>query len=148
MLDEDLAIIDILNKVLKIEYTFIWVYPRIAELITDKKTAELFIKLGEDSAQHADKTVYMVRCLHGNPLPNLLETMREPPQESSLITVLKDMLEKEKAAAQLYREAAELTNKPVYKGLLLGEVKEEERHAKVVEAILARLTQQGHSQSE
>ena len=134
------AIVDILNRGIRIEYESIWYYPRLAQLIADKESAELFLRLGQDSVKHSDQTAKLIRSLGGDPIPNLLGSMQEAPQQSNIITVLRDMLEKERIAAQLYREAAGLTDKADLKTLLLGQVEEEERHAKTVEDILARIT--------
>lgn len=134
-MNETTNIVDVLNRILYIEYASIWHYPRLAEKITDKEAREYFIQLGEDSIRHADQGVQLVRACGGEPI---LSIDKEP--EENIVCVLQHMLEMEKLAAWLYRQATGLTTSDEIKKLLLNHAHEEEDHAKSVEKILMRIT--------
>ena len=140
-MDRNRSIVDIVNKALEIEYCSIYYYHCIARLISDNGVAQLFLEVGSDSVRLAERGAKMVRSLGGDPLPSLFGGVRAPPtDETDIIPLLHKLYEAERTAAQLYREAAELTDLAEFKTFLLSEVEEEERHARVVKDVLARIT--------
>jgi bacterioferritin (cytochrome b1) len=131
---ETVTVVDVLNRILYIEYASIWHYPRVAEKIADKEAKEYFIQLGEDSMRHADEGIRLIRSFGGEPLLKI-----DDVPEEDIFCILQHMLEMEKLAAWLYRQATGLTDNDDTKKLLLEQAHEEELHAKSVEKILMRL---------
>jgi rubrerythrin len=138
MPDNKKALIDILNKGMQIEYASIWHYPQLARRIADKEAARIFLKLGQDSVQHASQTSRMIRSLGGTPEESLLGSMKEA-DEGDILSILRNMLEQEKNAAILYKEASNLADDYPTRTWLLVQVKEEQGHAVAVQEIIERL---------
>jgi rubrerythrin len=138
MADNKKALIDILNKGMQIEYASIWHYPQLARRIADKEAARVFSQLGQDSVQHASQTARMIRTLGGAPEENLLASLKEA-DEGDILAILRNMLEQEKTAASLYKEAADMSGDYSTRTWLLEQVKEEQGHAAAVQEIIQRL---------
>lgn len=136
-MNEKQTIINVLNRILDVEYEFIWYYPQLAERITakDKESARLLVGLGEDSVRHANQAMEAIHAFGSEPPLNI----GQPPQ-GEVVAILQEMLEKEKHAAWLYRQAAGLTDSAETKQWLLGQVSEEERHTHLIEIILMKIT--------
>ncbi len=58
--------VDLLNQILKMEYSLIIHYPRLANRIKDKEMKKLVQELGIASISHADTVANMIMKLGGN----------------------------------------------------------------------------------
>ncbi len=133
--DASPRIIELLNQVLKVEYSLIIHYPRIASYIDDEETKETAVRLGEYSTRHADVAAKAIRELGGKPIWNF-----DPfPEVDSIIPIFRIQLNKEKQALNLHTEAANLVTNPVLRDKFTQMAKEEKEHIKLVETILSRV---------
>ncbi len=128
-------IIEVLNQSLKLEYSLITHYPRIASSIDDEEIKKMAIRLGEYSTRHADIVARAIQELGGEPIWNL-----DPfPESASLIPIFRIQLDKEKLALSLHTEEANLIPNPMLRGKFTRMAEEEKEHIKLVEAILSKL---------
>ena len=129
--------IDLLNEVLRLEYSMIVHIPRLASFVEDEETRRLVLKLGSDSIPHADVVANIIREFGGTPDWSL-----EPfPRETDLVEIFQVQLEKEKLACQLYRQASDAVRVGSLRDKLGHQAREEESHIRIVEDILSRLSQ-------
>ena len=133
--DASPRIIELLNQVLKLEYSLIIHYPRIASYIDDEETKETAVRLGEYSTRHADVAAKAIRELGGEPIWNFDSF----PELTSLIPIFRIQLDKEKLALSLHTEAASLAPNPMLRDKFTQMAKDEKEHIKLVETILSRL---------
>jgi bacterioferritin len=133
--EEKTKLIEILNKILKLEYSLIIFYPRLASMIKDEEAKVLTQQLGTDSVQHADTDATVIRQLGGN--PNW--TFQVFPLDLDLITIFDTQLQKEKEAKELYQLASSLTSDSSIKRRFSDIIKHEDHHIELIKKILSRL---------
>ena len=132
---EHRQIIDLLNKILKLEYSLIIHYPRIASYVQDEETKEMVLKLGEYSTRHADITAKTIQELEGEPVWDF-----EPfPELENLTSIMHNQLDKEKLALRLHAQAANLAPNPSLRDTFTQLSNEESGHIELVKTILSRL---------
>lgn len=133
--DDPSRIIELLKQALKLEYSLIIHYPRVASRIDDKETKEMAIRLGEDSVRHADVVAKAIEELGEKPVWSF-----DPFSESAgLIPIFQIQLDKEKQALNLHTEAANSVLNPMLRDRFNQLAEEEKGHIKLVETILSRL---------
>lgn len=128
-------IVDVLNQILNIEYASILYYPQLAAQISGKEAAEAISQLAEESKHHRDRDIELVKTFGGEPAREE-ETHIEG---NDIMTVLQQMLEMEKLAGWLYRQASGLTDDAETKKSFLREAAVERNHAAIVEEVLMKL---------
>jgi bacterioferritin len=133
--DDSPRIIELLNRALKVEYSMIIHYPRIASSINDKETKEMASRLGEYSMRHADVVAKTIQELEGEPIWRFDSF----PESESLIPIFRIQLDTEKLALSLHTQVADLVLNPVLRDKFTQMVKEEREHIRLVETILSRL---------
>ncbi len=137
-------LMDLLNRALRLEYSLIVYYPRIAHMIKDKETRELALSLGSASIGHADVVANTITQLGGMP-----DWFIEPyPDHMDTKMIFQTQLEKEKQALQLHRESANLISPGSLGDALNNLANEEEGHIQIVQSILSRLNQVMESAQE
>ena len=115
------AIIDLLNKSLRVEYGMVMNYPRIIDQIVniDKTQSEEFInnceRLGKDSFRHATVVAKLIEELGGQPQFEIVPIDRMIDIQRALV----EQLGKEKAVMSIYQDAKRIaqTNQAKTKGL-------------------------------
>ena len=127
--------VDLLNQILKMEYSLIIHYPRLANRIKDNEMKKLVQELGIASISHADTVANMIMKLGGN----AIWSFEGLPEEDSLVKIFQLQLEKEKIALQLHQQAANLVTDGQKRAQLSRLAEEERSHIRIVEGILARL---------
>jgi len=133
--EEQPNLVDLLNKILSLEYSLIVFYPRLASMVKDKEAKKLTQQLGIDSVAHADTDASIIRQLGGN--PNW--TFQVFPLDLDLITIFNTQLQKEKEAIELYQLASSITSDTSIKRKFSDIIKDEEHHIELIEKILTRL---------
>src|SRR5512134_2893411 len=128
-------LIDILNEALKIEYTVIVHYPRLASMVSDEEVRKLVNTLGAASVQHADLVAAAISRLGGTP-----NWAFEPWSFDGLVGLFETQLDRETAARRLHAEAAGLVDVGSLRAEFLEMAAEEESHIKMVKEIIARLS--------
>lgn len=128
-------LIELLNEALSQEYSDVFLYPREAKTIEDKKVAEKFEQFGAMEIRHAD--IISLK---------LLELSEKPTWDFTLLKggfSLKEILEyhrdAEKKSILLYNKCIEATDDDNFKIVLMGIKSDEESHAKYVEEALKNL---------
>lgn len=130
-----LQIVDLLNQALKLEYSVIIHIPRIASSITDKKTREMTLILGNTAIKHADIVASTISALGGNP-----EWVFEPaPVEQDTVEMFQKQLDKEKMALQLHRDSVSLIQDRNLKLTFDQLARDHEGHIQIINNILERL---------
>ena len=115
------AIVDLLNKGIRVEYGMVLNYPRILDQIVniDKSQSEEFInnaeRFGKDSFRHATIVAKLIEELGGEPEFEILTADRMIDVNKALV----EQLGKEKLAESLYKEAGLIaqSNQAKAKGL-------------------------------
>jgi bacterioferritin len=125
-----------LNNVLKIEYTLIVHYPRLASSIKDDEARKLALKLGTDSVRHADIVSRAITTLGGRPA----WTFAPLPEDFDILQIFRIQLEKEKLALKLHRQAADLAQSRPIAAALKAIAVDEEHHIAAVELIIKKIT--------
>ena len=129
-------LVELLNKILKIEYTLIVHYPRLADSIRDNETRKLALKLSTDSVKHADSVSRAITALGGRPVWAF-----EPLAEDfDILQIFRTQLEKEKLALKLHRQAADLAPSQPLAAAFKTIATDEERHIEIVELIIKKIT--------
>ena len=129
------GLVDLLNQALRIEYTLIIHYPRIANLIRDEETRKLANELGAASIYHADVVSNIITKLGGKPD----WSFELFPEGVGIKKIFQNQLARERLALQLHRGSAELMSSSPHSGALSNLAREEEQHIKIVEQILSKL---------
>jgi len=128
-------LIELLNEALRLEYTLIVHYPRLAAGIGDEETRKLVQGLGTASVHHADVVSEAITQLGGKPdwtfapFPHI-----EDPQQ-----IFQIQLRKEQQALELHRKAAGLVPPGPMATAIESLAREEEAHISTVEKIIVRL---------
>ncbi len=125
----------LLNQALRLEYSLIVHYPRLANTIKDEEIRKLTLELGSASIRHADVVANTISQLGGEPD----WSMELYPEDMDTVKIFQTQLEKEKLALQLHRESADLVPSSSLRGELSALAMEEEQHIKIVNHILSRL---------
>ena len=130
-------LIEALNRALQEEYTDVFSYPKEAEKIQRKEIAEEFTRFARMELRHADNVATQINILGGKPKWDftLLET------KESVEEILKQHLQREEAAIQLYGELIKLTRQygeDQLKLILQGIKTEEELHLSVIKELLKK----------
>ncbi|AKG52978.1 hypothetical protein DGWBC_0291 [Dehalogenimonas sp. WBC-2] len=129
--DENRAkLIGLLNKVLKLEYSFIIHYPRLSNAIKDKKISDKIMYLSTASVAHADTVATAITSLGGEP-----QWAFEPLPDISLLAIFQRQVGKEKTALQLHQECVQLAPDHILQQHLSKIAKEEEWHIQVATEI-------------
>jgi bacterioferritin len=128
-------VIDSLNKALRLEYSLIVHYPRLANTIKDEEIRKLVLQLGSASIHHADVVASTISQLGGEPDWSL----DFYPEDMDLEKVFQTQLGKEKLALELHRENAASVPSDSLASQLSALAKEEEQHMKIVNRILAKV---------
>jgi rubrerythrin len=125
----------LLNQALRLEYSLIVHYPRLANTIKDEETRKLVLELGSASIRHADVVANTITQLGGEPD----WSMELYPDEMDTVEIFQTQLEKEKLALKLHRESADLVPSNSLQVKLSTLAREEEQHIQIVNRILSRL---------
>jgi bacterioferritin (cytochrome b1) len=138
-LERTQSTVDLLNRALRLEYSLIIHYPRLANSAGDGEIRDLINSLGSASIEHANTVVDAIKELGGVPTWSF-----EPlPEGKDLLAIMKTQLEREKAAQDLHRRNAEVVTSPSLRSRLAAMVNEEEVHIQTVTNIIRRLTESG-----
>ena len=128
-------VLDLLNEALRLEYTLIIHYPRLANHIKDSETRKLVQSLGTASVHHADVVADAITQLGGSPDWSFTPF----PDNYELLNIFQIQLQKEKKALELHLQAADL----VPPGPLVDSIKtlanEEKHHISIVERVISKL---------
>ena len=131
-----LPLVELLNNALKIEYTLIVHYPRLAASIQDNEARKLALKLGTDSVNHADIVSRAITALGGRPA----WAFAPLPEDFDILQIFRTQLEKEKLALKLHRQAADLAPSQALAAAFKAIAADEERHIEMVELIIKKIT--------
>jgi len=129
------SLMDRLNRALRLEYSLIVHYPRLANSIKDAETRKLVLELGSASIHHADVVANTITQLGGEPDWSL----EFYPEDMDMVEIFQTQLEKEKLALQLHRESADMVPSSSLAKELSALANEEEQHIQTVNRILSRL---------
>lgn len=132
---ENKELVELLNEALRLEYTFIVYYPRLAAGIEDAETKNLVHQLGTASVHHADVVAEAITQLGGNPDWSFVPF----PDDKELLPLFQMQLQKEQRALELHHKAAELVPAEALSESIESLAKEEQAHISTVEKIIARL---------
>lgn len=127
-------LIKLLNTALKMEYSLIIHYPRLASDIKDEETRKLVLELGTDSVAHADIVAKAITKLGGKPVWNFAL----PPKNTDLVKIFQSQLKKEEEAYNLHHEAASLMAEDAL--AFESMAADEKRHIDMVKRILQKLS--------
>ena len=125
----------LLNQALRLEYSLIVHYPRLANTIKDEETRKLVLELGSASIRHADVVANTITQLGGEPDWSI----ELYPEDMETVEIFQTQLGKEKLALKLHRESADLVPSSSLQAKLSTLAREEEQHIKIVNRILSRL---------
>ena len=128
-------LVDLLNQALRLEYSLIVHYPRLASTIKDEEIRKLVLELGKASIHHADVVANTITQLGAEPD----WSMELYPDDMGTVEIFQTQLEKEKLALKLHRENADLVPSSSLQVKLSALAKEEEQHIQIVNRILSRL---------
>ena len=128
-------LMDLLNQALRLEYSLIVHYPRLANTIKDEETRKLTLELGSASIHHADVVANTITQLGGEPD----WSMELYPEDMDTVEIFQTQLEKEKLALKLHHESADLVPSSSLQVKLSNLAREEEQHIQIVNRILSRL---------
>ncbi len=131
----DSGVIDLLNNILKIEYSLIVHYPRLANRIKDNEIKRLAHELGIASIAHADTVANAIKKLGGE----AIWSFEQLPDEDNLVKIFQLQLEKEKVALKLHQQVAALVTDSQIKEQISRLAQEERSHIKSAEKIIAEL---------
>ncbi len=125
----------LLNQALRLEYSLIVHYPRLANTIKDEEIRKLVLELGSASIRHADVVANTITQLGGEPDWSI----GLYPEDMETVEIFQTQLEKEKLALKLHRESADLVPSSSLQVKLSNLAREEEQHIQIVNRILSRL---------
>ena len=129
---ENREIINVLNRVLKLEYTIVIHLPRISAAFRDREVRDKVLHLSTASVKHADAVATAVEQLGGQ-----AEWDFEPfPDDGDLVKMFELQVAKEQEAHRLHLECARLAAGPVLKEHFRQMAKDEDWHTAVAQDIL------------
>ncbi|MCK4597996.1 ferritin-like domain-containing protein [bacterium] len=131
-------LLKLLNEALRLEYTLIIHYPRLASGIKDAETRKLAQQLGTESVQHADVVADTIAQLGGKPDWSFAPF----PDHYEPLQVFQIQLQKERQALELHSKAAGLLPPGPMADAVKSLADEEHDHISIVEKIISNLTQQ------
>jgi len=132
---ENQQIIDLLNLVLKLEYTIVIHLPRISAAFHDQEIRDKVLHLSSASVKHADAVASAIEKLGGK-----AEWDFEPfPDDGDLVKMFQTQVAKEHEAHRLHLECARLTSDPILKEQFRKIAKDEDWHAAVALDVLEYL---------
>ena len=129
------ALVDLLERLLRHEYTLAVNYPRLARLIKDVATRESAIGLGKASLKHADLLANALNGLGGSPS----SSFEQIDDESDLVEVFTQQLAREREVQQIHLEGQRMATDKKLKSEFLAMADEETEHIQTVEKILIYL---------
>ncbi len=129
------ALVDLLERLLKLEYSLAVNYPRLARLIKDAATRDSAIGLGKASLRHADLLANTLNELGGSPS----SSFEQIDDESDLVEVFTHQLAAEREVQRIHLEGERLATDQKLKAELLALAEEETAHVQTVEKILTYL---------
>jgi len=128
-------VVELLNKALYLEYSFLIHYPRLASAVKDAQVKELVLQLGSSSMRHADVVADTISALGGT-----AEWSFDPfPMDATLTEIFTMQLQKERLALELHKQSADLLAGRPMESALRALEKEEEQHIAGVTRILETL---------
>jgi rubrerythrin len=131
------VLVELLNRILRLEYSLIVYYPRIAASIRNVQARQEALQLGSASVQHADTVARAITQLGGSP-----EWSFDPfPDENDLVKTFQRQLEKEKLAYELHSQCANQAPNAELHRTFSKLAEEEQYHMRTVEKILEKLNQ-------
>lgn len=125
-------LIKLLNEALSLEYSDVFLYPREAKTIEDKKISGMFEEFGTTEIRHAD--IISMKLLELGEKPAWNFTLLKGG--ISIKEILEHHLGQEKRAVLLYNKCAEATDDDNFKIVLRGIKSDEETHLKFIEDAL------------
>lgn len=128
-------VVDLLNQTLKLEYSLIVNYPRLASAIKNDQTRQMTLTLGTDSIQHADIVANAITAMGGTP-----NWLFEPlPLEMDIVDIFKKQLEKERLALRSYQQGMNLVSSNYLRDKFSKLADQEKQHIELVQSIISRL---------
>ncbi|KPK41034.1 MAG: hypothetical protein AMJ78_06530 [Omnitrophica WOR_2 bacterium SM23_29] len=128
-------LIELLKEALSQEYSDVFLYPREAETIEDKKISEKFEEFGTMEVRHAD--MLSMKLLELGEKPRWDFTLLK--SGASIKEILEHHLSVEKQAISLYGKCIEAVDDNNFKIVLMGIKSDEETHLKFIEGVLKTL---------
>ena len=129
-------LIKLLNTALKIEYSLIVHYPRLASEIQDDETRKLALELGTASVAHADIVARAITKLGGKPV----WAFTPLPDNQNIVNIFQDQLKKQEESYKLHLEAAGLISPDTLAAAFESLAADEKRHIEMVKRILQKLS--------
>jgi bacterioferritin len=133
---DSVKLVDVLNQTLKLEYSFIVHYPRLANAVKDEEAKELVLKLGATSIEHASVVADAITGLGGEP-DWYFELY---PEDKDILTIFKGQREKEQMALDLHELCINMVSsselKEKFKKIALDEI----YHIESVDKIISKLS--------
>ena len=132
---ENQQIIDLLNFVLKLEYTIVIHLPRISAAFRDREIRDKVLHLSSASVKHADTVASAIEKLGGK-----AQWSFEPfPEDGDLVKMFEAQVAKEHEAHRLHLECARVTSDPILKEQFRKIARDEDWHAIIALDILEYL---------
>ena len=125
-------LIKLLNEALSLEYSDVFLYPREAKTIEDKRVSEKFEEFGKAEVRHAD--IISMKLLELGDKPAWNFTLLKAG--ASIKEILEHHLGQEKKVILLYDKCIGATDDDNFKIVLTGIRADEEAHLKFVEDAL------------
>ena len=129
--ENDAKLIDLLNEVLRLEYTLIIHYPRLSNAIKDKEISNKVMLLSTASVSHANTISTAIVSLGGEP-----QWSFEAFPDDTILNLFQGQLEKEKAVLLLHRECIRLASNQTLREQFSELAKDEEWHIQVAKDII------------
>lgn len=133
-------VIDLLNRVLSLEYSIIIHLPRISGVFKDRDFRDKALYLSSASVKHADEVAQAIETLGGKAEWNF----ESFPDDGNLVKMFEIQVDKERLAHQLHLECVRLLPegfKPKFRQIAA----EEEWHEQVAQEVLDYLKTQINS---
>jgi bacterioferritin len=131
------GVLDLLNEALRLEYSLIVHYPRLANSIKDSETRKLVIELGTASIHHADVVANAISRLGGTPDWSFTPF----PDNYDPLQIFQIQLQKEEQALELHSRAANSLPPGPLVDDLRSLANEEKNHIAIVKRVISHLTQ-------
>ena len=132
---ENQEVINLLNVVLKLEYTIIIHLPRVSGAFHDREIRDKVLHLSSASVKHADEVARAIESLGGK-----AEWEFNPfPDDGDLVKLFEMQVAKEEEAHRLHLECARMAPGQVLKERFRRMARDEEWHAGTAREILSYL---------
>jgi bacterioferritin (cytochrome b1) len=139
---ENAVLAGLLNQILRLEYSFILNYPRLAHLVKDSKTSAMIRSLGSDRVRRTNFLVASCHRLGGIPIWDF-ENLPDNPDP---VEIFAEYLAKENLASKLYRQCAILVENEELTSKFSDLANEQEVHIKTIETVVFNIRQGAHNQ--